>query len=30
MIYRKEFYDKVLHSNQPTDEFYDQFNTSSR
>ncbi|KAG4104198.1 RIB43A-domain-containing protein [Neocallimastix lanati (nom. inval.)] len=27
---RKEFYDKVLHSNQPTDEFYDQFNTSSR
>ncbi|ORY87255.1 RIB43A-domain-containing protein [Neocallimastix californiae] len=26
----KEFYDKVLHSNQPTDEFYDQFNTSSR
>ncbi|ORX80620.1 RIB43A-domain-containing protein [Anaeromyces robustus] len=27
---RKEFYDKVLYTNQPTDAFYDQFNTTSR
>ncbi|ORX54291.1 RIB43A-domain-containing protein [Piromyces finnis] len=27
---RKEFYNKVLYTNVPTDAFYDQFNTSSR
>jgi len=27
---RKEFYDKILYTNQPTDAFYDQFNTTSR
>jgi len=27
---RKEFYDKVLYTNVPTDAYYDQFNTTSR
>jgi len=27
---RREFYDKVLYTNVPTDAFYDQFNTTSR
>jgi len=27
---RKEFYNKVLYTNVPTDAFYDQFNTTSR